>query len=120
MEESDVIVYAQLVLFSDKGRSIMDKAATSKNIQELAPSEAAKSKAFLFLKNAGFIVGTNGPTLSVTGKKSLFEKVFNFLIEVKTVNHVNYTIPKSSPVIPAKLKPIVKDILFSEPMEYFG
>jgi hypothetical protein len=120
MNQNNKIINAEAVLFSPTGKSILDKMATADNLQELLPSEKAKVVSVTILKKNGFSVNVSGPSLSITGKKSLFEKVFKFSVGLKTVNKETYPVALTKPSIPPELKSFVKTIVFSEPMEYFG
>lgn len=120
MSDDNKIIYAAVVLFSDKGKSILDKAATADNLKELSPSLKAQKEATAFFIKKKFSVTGAGPTLSVAGRKVLFEKVFKFSVSLKAINGETYATALSEPVIPPELKPFVKAIVFSEPAEYFG
>lgn len=120
MSDDNKIIYAAVVLLSDKGKSILDKTATTGNLKELSPSLKAQIEATAFFIRKKFSVTGAGPTLSVAGRKVLFEKVFNFSVSLKTINGETYVTALSEPVIPPELKPFVKAIVFSEPAEYFG
>lgn len=120
MKDDSTIIYAQAVLMAPTGKSIVDKPSTTENIKALQPTTAAITAAHSFLTKKGFNVSGHGPTLTVAGKKGLFEKVFKFSVAVKEVNNTAYATATTNPVIPATLKPFVKTIVFSEPMEFFG
>lgn len=120
MKDDNTIVYAAVVLISATGKSIIDEPATTENLASLQPTSAAIAAARSFLIKKGFDVTGEGPSLTVAGKKGLFEKVFKFSVALKVVNNTTYATAITNPVIPTTIKPFVKTIVFSEPMEFFG
>ncbi len=120
MKDDSTIIYATVVLISPTGKSIIDEPATTENLAALQPTSKAIVAARSFLIKKGFSVYGEGPSLSIDGKKGLFEKVFKFSIVLKVVNNSTYATATTNPVIPATLKPFVKTIVFSDPMEFFG
>lgn len=120
MSDDNKIVYAQAVLFSPKGKSITDSAASQKNVDELLPSAQTIKTAAAFFEKKGFIINTDGPSLSVSGKKSLFEKVFRFSVQLRKEGGNEYATAVTKPIIPHELQHLLKEIVFSEPAEYFG
>lgn len=120
MSDDNTIIHAQVVLFSPSGKSITDSAAAQGNINELLPSAQAKKTVAKFFEKKGFIINTDGPSLSVSGKKSLFEKVFRFSVKLRKKGSNEYATAVTKPVIPHELQHLLKEIVFAEPAEYFG
>lgn len=119
MKDNNTILFAEVVLLAPSGKSILDKPATTKNLKALQPNKDALSIVRAYFTKEGFNVNGEGVSLTISGKKELFEKVFKFSIALKEVNKVNYASAISSPIIPVGIKPIVKTIVFGEPMEFF-
>lgn len=120
MNDEHKIIYAQAVLISPSGKSITGAQPVAGNISELLPSAQTKKTVTVFLEKNGFNVNTNGPTLSISGKKSLFEKVFHFSIQLNSKDGQEYATAVTKPIIPPGLQPHLKEIVFSEPAAYFG
>lgn len=119
MKDNTTILFAEVVLLTPTGKSILDKPATTRNLKAMQPNKDALSIARTFFTKEGFSINGEGVTLSISGKKELFEKVFKCSIALKEVNKVNYASATSTPIIPIAIKPIVKTIVFAEPMEFF-
>jgi hypothetical protein len=71
------VISAQVLLFGEGGRRFSDAELVAENAAALrAPADSASAAAAYF-RNAGFEVGPAvGLGFSITGKASLFEKVF--------------------------------------------
>jgi hypothetical protein len=120
MQDDSTIIYATAVLLSPGKTSVIDKKVTTENLAGLLPTSKAIATVRSFLLKKGFDVKGEGPTLTAAGKKGLFEKVFKFSVALKQVNNTTYATAATQPVIPTPIKPFVKTIVFSEPMEFFS
>lgn len=120
MSDDKKTIYAQAILMSPSGKSITDKPASSGNISELLPSAQTKKTITAYLEKKGFKINTDGPSLAVSGKKGLFEKVFSCAIKVNSKNGQEFFTAVTQPIIPPELQHLLKEIVFSEPVEYFG
>ena len=120
MSTRDPIVNAQVVLKAASGKKLLDESAITKNnIQQFLPSENAINEAATGLRERGFTTHASHPTLSISGKKSLFEKVFILHLKEKKHNHQSYYVPNKKATIPAPLTNSIDAIVFPEPVESF-
>jgi subtilase family serine protease len=121
LDVNDAIVSAQVVVKAASGKSLLDETTiTRKNLQQVLPSETVINEVASALGREGFIVQASNLTLSISGKKSLFEKVFTFRLSEKKHNGHFYYVPNKKATIPAPLKKYIVAIIFSEPVESFG
>ena len=118
--KEDKTLYAQAVLISPTGRSVTDENVTTKNIRSLLPADQTKETVSAYLQKKGFTVNKEGPSLSISGKKSLFEKTFDCSLRLTSKNGQEYTTAITKPIIPTALRSLLKEIVFGEPSEYFG
>jgi hypothetical protein len=116
-------ISAEVILKSRSGRSLADADAvvTAETLEEFAPAPETVIKATQCLKHLGFTVVHTGVTLTILGKKELFEDVFTIQLTLKedektgsVIIHCNGDVS-----IPKSLKNVVKDVVFPEPPEFF-
>ena len=113
-------VYANVVLKTPSGQSVLDKSATAVLIDELRPDSMAVAKATAWLEQTGFRVDQSGITLSVSGPQSQFEAVFGMhLTAYQQDGQTYYRIDKPA-TIPAPMRAIIQAIMPAEPTQYFN
>lgn len=94
---------------------------------EIVPTED-KNVVAKKLQEQGFDVLFIGETITVAGPPERFEAFFNMKMEkiskslipgISDSTKVEYYKPLTAPSIPEEFKPLIKEVLFPEPPEYF-
>lgn len=120
MYTANDMLTAQAVLYTPTHKSLLDeRQITTGNVQQVSPDANTINKATAQLQQLGFTVAATYPTLSISAPKSLFEKTFNLTFENKKQKSTEYVTPLKKASIPASLKNLIADVVFSEPMEPF-
>jgi subtilase family serine protease len=116
-------VSAEVILRSKTGRSITYSrlAITSENVNDFSPSKRTVEEATRRLQRMGFSVISSGVTLSLSGKASLFEKVFNVKLRLGTDEATGVAIvnPEGELKVPESLRHVVEKVVFPERPEFF-
>jgi hypothetical protein len=114
-------VTAQVVLYSPRGSSILDKQQlSSRNIERFTPGRDVIERAITELEILGFECTPLYPTLTIRGPRSLFGKTFALKFELKnSAGGMSYLKPIGKIKLPHSLKNLVVDVVFGEPMEPF-
>jgi hypothetical protein len=117
MDQTAPLISAEVILKSEVGRSMVntDVPITSQNVEDFRPSKRLLEDAVSHLKNLGFDVSSNGFTLTIRGKKALFEELFKVELAVDVATHGRRMNVRSDTElsIPHKLSDIVERVVFT-------
>ena len=116
-------VSAEVILKSKSGKSMIknDIPITSKNIEEFRPSQHIIESATKYLERSGFTVTSNGITITIEGKRSLFERIFKVRLTVDKSGAAGGTNVRSDKElsIPPELSDIAERVIFVPQPEFF-
>lgn len=104
MDKSDKLM-ATVYLRSESGRSLLDKGNMAVPVDPASymPTPETIEKAITELERLGFIIETQGVTLSISGSADLFEQICGI-----TISHEKRTLHE-----PGKSKPVVRSVYVS-------
>jgi hypothetical protein len=123
MSKNSEEISAEVILTSRSGRSLTDADAvvTAETLEEFEPAPETIVKATACFQQLGFTVVHTGVTLTILGRKELFEDVFTVQLTLKKDEKTGSIIVhcKGDITIPKSLKNIVEDVVFPEPPEFF-
>ena len=117
------VLSAELILKSKTGLHLNKTSdpITQENIEKYKPPDELLESVVGHFNTYGFTVDKGDITISITGEKELFEKVFDTKL---IVEHDQEQIARISwqgfPKIPEKVKDSVLDVVFPQPPEFFN
>jgi hypothetical protein len=115
---------AEVILKSKQGQSMVgnETPLTSNNIEEYRPSSKVMADAASRLNKLGFDTYPSDFTLTIIGKKALFEKVFKIkLAEIKNEGNRRKSVSTDRELtIPPPLRDIVEKVVFTPQPQLSG
>ena len=118
------LISAEVILKWEGGQSLVDADVpiTSQNIADFRPSKKLLNDAISRFNKLGFDASSNGFTLTISGRKSLFEEVFKVKLTIdiaKNIRRINVR-PETDLSIPHILSDIVERVVFTPPPQLFS